>query len=188
VKQWCKQCRGFRCICQLTTTTSSALQWIILQHPTEAKHAKNTGRLLALSLGVTPYIGEEFNDNATLQQMIRDDIPQALLFVEHPLISNPTLDLSDDTAATLQRIWVVDATWRKALKMILANPFLQRLPIITVNSTTQWSVRSAPSEQHLATIEAAAALCQQFGEPAVAQTLSQNFLRWQDEISRFRPD
>lgn len=188
MKQWCKQCRGFRCICHLATKTNSALQWILLQHPSEAKHAKNTGRLLASSLGLTPIIGEDFSNDSALQALIHDGAPQALLFVKHPLINNTDIDLSIDSAKTLQRIWVIDATWRKALKMILGNPFLQELPVLTVNSTTMWSVRSAPTEQHLATIEAAAALCEQLGEQEVAQTLTQNFLRWQDEISRFRPD
>ncbi len=188
MKQWCQHCRGFRCICHLATKTSSALQWIILQHPSEAKHAKNTGRLLATSLGVTPFIEEDFSGDFALQALIFDGTPQALLFVEHSLINNRVIDRTVDPAERLQRVWIIDATWRKALKMILANPLLQELPLLTVDSTTMWSVRSAPTEQHLATIEAAAAFCRQFGEPEVAQTLTQNFLRWQDEISRFRPD
>ena len=188
MKQWCQRCQGFRCICQLATQADSALQWQILQHPTEAKHAKNTGRLLATSLGVRPVIGEDFSDHSALQSLVHDGTPQALLFVQHPLANNPIVDNTTHALNSLQRIWVIDATWRKALKMLLNSSLLQQLPILTVNSTTKWSVRSAPSEQHLATIEAAAAACQLLGEPQTGATLTRNFHNWQEELSRFRPD
>jgi len=58
------------CICRFVTPTPTACEVLILQHPLEEYYAKNSVRLLHLSLpGSCMVVGEAF-DNAMLQALM----------------------------------------------------------------------------------------------------------------------
>ena len=68
------------CICGFITPTATACELLILQHPLEAQHTKNSARLLHLSLpGSRLVIGEVFDD-AALQALMPDDKTTVLLY------------------------------------------------------------------------------------------------------------
>lgn len=55
------------CLCHLVVPTASACELLILQHPLEVHHAKNSARLLHLSVpGSRIVVGEAFNEAALL--------------------------------------------------------------------------------------------------------------------------
>ena len=169
------------CICPLVTPTAHACQVLILQHPLEEHHAKNSARLLHLSLpGSRLVVGEAFDD-AALQALMPE--------LRYTMLLYPPTDYADHAApapldamqiADLHqlRLVVLDATWRKSRKMLHLSPALQGLPRLTLDDVPQgrYAIRKAHKPGQLSTLEATcAALAQLEGDAA----------RWQPLLAAF---
>jgi DTW domain-containing protein len=169
------------CICSFITPTAAACEVLILQHPLEEHHAKNSARLLHLSLpGSCLVVGEAFDDAALRAQM-----PQPKTTV----LLYPTTELEGHAAPapldTIQpndlskvRLVVLDATWRKSRKMLHLSPALQRLPRLALDEVPagRYAIRKAHKPGQLSTLEATcAALAQLEGDAA----------RWQPLLAAF---
>lgn len=182
-RQRCENCQHplCTCLCGLVQPVLNQVELIILQHPLEAKQAKNTAQLLHLCLNNSQlYIGETFSSAFFTERQSRPSestqgpIYDLLLYPETPeeksqgIPSPPPLDnqqlqlatapnLAGNTAniSTL-RLWVLDATWRKSRKMLYLNRELQvmpRLPLQQVPASL-YSIRKAHSKNQLSTLEA----------------------------------
>ena len=169
------------CICPLATPTLHATEVLILQHPLETHHAKNTGRLLHLSLpGSRILVGEAFDVDAwsTPEPCAKTTV---LLYPAahsdgHALPA--TLDPARLADPTQVRLIVLDATWRKSRKMLHQSPALQRLPRLALTDLPppRYAIRKAHLPGQLSTLEAAcAALAQLEGNPAHWHPLLQAF-------------
>ena len=158
-----------------------ACEVLILQHPLEEHEAKNSARLLHLSLpGSRLVVGEMFDD-AALAALT----PQLLYTV---LLYPPTAHAAHVAPAPLDpaqlanpqsvRLVVLDATWRKSRKMLHLSPALQRLPRFTLAEVpaSRYAIRKAHQPGQLSTLEATcAALAQMGGDAAQFQTLLEAF-------------
>lgn len=158
------------CLCKLVTLIGNRVELLILQHPTEAKNAKNTAKLLSLSTQNSQlWIGETFA-KAELQQRLYDNAKQPLLLYpdtpdEKSLglqASSPLPDLKQYQPEQL-RLVVIDATWRKSRKMLYINQELQQLPRFALINppATIYKIRKADSENQLSTLEASCYALQQ---------------------------
>jgi DTW domain-containing protein YfiP len=115
-------------VCEFVAPVDNAVEVLLLQHPLEVDEAKGTGRLLALSLArCRVVVGERFEPGA-LEALLHDGRRSVLLYPEveasvatAPAVPAPGPDLP-------MQLVVLDATWRKSLRMLLANPALARLP------------------------------------------------------------
>jgi len=184
------------CICGFVTPTPHATDVLILQHPLEEHHAKNSARLLHLSLpGSRMVVGEAFDD-ATLLALMHEPRYTVLLYpptaFEGHAAPAPldTLQLMDLHAL---RLVVLDATWRKSRKMLHQSPALQRLPRLVLDDVPQgrYAIRKAHKPGQLSTLEATcAALAQLEGDAAGWQPLLEAFDRfvfWQQNFVPKRP-
>jgi DTW domain-containing protein YfiP len=152
------------CICQWIAPLVSSVELLILQHPLEVHNAKNSARLLHLS--VTPSVlaeGEAF-DAATLTAMLGGGgRTPVLLYPDTPgdrsLGIAPPPELAPDALAQPERLRlvIVDATWRKSRKMLYLNPLLQQLPRYTLRAMppSHYRIRKAHAPDQLSTLEAA---------------------------------
>ena len=129
---------------------------MILQHPLEVGNAKNSARLLHLSVaGSALLVGEAF-DPETLDTVLHlDGRTPVLLYPATPgeaAVPCPTLP------ASRLRLVVLDATWRKSRKMLYLNPALQRLPRLALNEAapSNYRIRKAHAPHQLSSLEAAA--------------------------------
>ena len=143
------------CICHWVRPLSSRVDLLILQHPLEVRNAKNSARLLHLCLpGSRLEVGETFPD---LQALLHADgrVP-VLLYPETPDSVPPVLE--PVPAPERLRLVVLDATWRKSLKMLYVNPELQRLPRLALHDVpaSAYRIRKAHAPHQLSTLEAAA--------------------------------
>lgn len=177
------------CICALAQPLQAATQVLILQHPLELQEAKGTARLLHLCLpGSRLEVGEAF-DPAQLQQWLYGAWPGAgapqhtlLLYPQTPEQPAALMALTGrDAPAPVQRLVLIDGTWRKSRKMLYANPLLARLPRLALTDTgpAGYRIRKAPRAGQLSTLEAAALALQQLeawpdGAPPL-QALQQSF-------------
>ncbi len=112
-----------------------AAEVLILQHPLEVDHAKNTGRLLHLSLPRSRMLtGEAFDEAGLRAAMEETPAYTVLLYPPTPEDAEaPALDAERLKDPAQVRLVVLDATWRKSRKMLLLNPLLRKLPRLSLD-------------------------------------------------------
>ncbi|WP_051933419.1 tRNA-uridine aminocarboxypropyltransferase [Massilia sp. BSC265] len=168
------------CICRWITPVQARAALLVLQHPLEVANAKNSARLLHLSVaGSVLAVGEAF-DGAELDALLHADgrVP-VLLYPDTPgAASLPAAPPCDAIAAERLRLVVLDATWRKSRKMLYLNPSLQRLPRLALRDVapSNYRIRKAHAPHQLSSLEAAAqALAQLEGGDAALRPLLEAF-------------
>lgn len=141
------------CLCALIPHLASQTRVLLLQHPSEVKHALNTARLAALGLcNAELRVGEVFED---LPELLAPAGYQAcLLFPGQGALPLP--QLVEQAVSQPLLLVVPDGTWRKARKLLHCNPLLAALPRVTLPPGLQsrYRLRKAPMPGALSTIEA----------------------------------
>ncbi|QIL79884.1 DTW domain-containing protein [Diaphorobacter sp. HDW4A] len=160
-RQLCKRCLrpASTCICGTAREVDLHTEVLILMHPDEVGHAKNTGQLLRLCLpGSRVLIGERFED-ALLQSALFDawngqPSPNRTVLLYPGEDSHPHTSHSPSIRI---RLVLIDATWRQSRQMVSAHPRLQSLPRIALQDTpaTRYAIRKAHEPHQLSTLEAA---------------------------------
>lgn len=148
----CEKCQYpiSHCLCEFLFTFKHKTKIVVLQHPTESKNKKNTVKLLKLvSNNLTILIGETF-DSEKMKAVLGTNA--ALLFPTQSDLNNSKQKSDIDTLV------VIDATWKKAKKLYLINPWLQKLPTISIQTDApkQYGIRKTVIENGYSTIEACA--------------------------------
>jgi DTW domain-containing protein len=142
-----------RCLCALIPRLSSRSRVLILQHPSELKHALNTARLAALGLcNAELRVGEVFEELPALLQL--PGYQACLLFPGEDAL--PVAHFAQAQAGLPLLLVVPDGTWRKARKLLHLNPALAELPRVVLPEGLQsrYRLRKAPMPGALSTIEA----------------------------------
>ena len=142
-----------RCLCALIPYLPSRTRVLILQHPSEVRHALNTARLAALGLSNAELlVGEVFESLATVLQ--QPGYRACLLFPGDQ--AQPLRQLAEPLAELPLLLVVPDGTWRKARKLLHLNPLLASLPRVVLPEGLQsrYRLRKAPMPGALSTIEA----------------------------------
>ena len=148
------------CICRWIAPVDSSAGLLILLHPLEVGNAKNSGRLLHLSVaGSALHVGEAFDAQVVDGLLHADGRTPVLLYPQTPEDRNlPAPPGFPDLPASSLRLVVLDATWRKSRKMLYLNPALQRLPrlALTAVAPSNYRIRKAHAPHQLSSLEAAA--------------------------------
>lgn len=156
----CPRCqRPLRaCLCQWVVPTLNRLPLLVLQHPQEATHAKGTVRLLRLCLAQCQVeVGERF-DAAALGGWLGARGSSVLLFPDAP---GATGAAGQQGPAALpqpvQRLVLLDGTWRQARRLLQANPLLQALPRCALQTPppSRYAIRRAQRPEQRSSLEAA---------------------------------
>jgi len=161
-RQLCQRCNYplATCVCDAISEIKNCVQVIVLQHPCEEKEAKNTARLLALSLQNIRIIrGETPEDFASLQDLPADTT--ALIYPHHNALAMETAP----STKSLTHLIVLDGTWKKAYKLYQMNPWLTLFPAMCFADVpvNRYAIRKAPRPDSLSTLEAvgyALSLCE----------------------------
>lgn len=125
---------------------------LVLQHPDEARHPLNTARLAVLGLqNAQLLVGENFPE---LNDMI-GSVEQALLLFPSKG-QGAIAPLTEEQTRTCALLIVPDGTWRKARRIMRANPVLDTLPRLSLpaGEPSQYRVRKASETAAVSTIEA----------------------------------
>lgn len=140
----CPRCKrpAVTCLCATLPVTPLAhrTELLILQHPTEAGNAKNTAALLTLGLEHARLLRGEVFD-ATLA-----DGRTALLYPGDADAAPP---------AGIDRLILLDGTWRQSRRLLGANPWLCALPRLSLPvRPSRYALRRAHRPGQLSTLEA----------------------------------
>ncbi len=153
----CGQCLRpqVTCVCALARPTAHRTEVLVLQHPQEQRQAKNSVTLLRLSLAQCEVaVGERF-DSASLRGLVHRPGREArLLYPDVPAAPAPSVEAP--SGAPL-RLVVIDATWRKSLRMLLEHPVLAELPRLSLDApppTCYRAIRAARRPDQVSTLEA----------------------------------
>jgi len=157
----CSRCqRPLRtCLCALVQPTAHRTDVLVLQHPHEAREAKNSVALLRLSLArCTVVVGERFEPDALRALLHPPGMAVRLLYPDVPAAAAPSATTAPELDPnTPLRLVVIDATWRKSLRMLLEHPVLAALPRLTLSNpapTRYRAIRAARHPDQLSTLEA----------------------------------
>ncbi|WP_075187875.1 tRNA-uridine aminocarboxypropyltransferase [Teredinibacter haidensis] len=178
-RPYCQQCqRPLRtCLCDLVKLVPTETEVVILQHPSEAGHAKGSARLLHLCLPNSRlYVGEVFQpDELQLQAS-----GSVLLY--------PGADNSRgaDRCEVVSQLLVLDGTWRKSRKLLYLNPWLQDLPRLALDSgQSRYRIRKPEFGHQLSTFEATLSGLSQLEGPDKFTSLGDVFTTFVDRYERF---
>ena len=154
----CDDCHFLKeqCICQWIPELSTRLKVLVLQDPKEAQHAKNTLSLLSLGLPSVECISTANQDVMRAALNHKDPAKWRLVFPSDEAVSIESIDA--DSAAQIEGLILLDATWRKAKKLYFTEPLLHAFNAVCFSQPPvgQYSIRKSPSTQSLSTLEACA--------------------------------
>jgi DTW domain-containing protein len=144
------------CLCALVQPTAHHIEVLVLQHPQEQRQAKNSVALLRLSLAhCEVVVGERFAPGALKALLHSPGRDTRLLY---PDVSAAPAPAAPATAAgTPLRLVVIDATWRKSLRMLLEHPVLAAMPRLSLEApapTRYRAIRAARRVDQVSTLEA----------------------------------
>ncbi len=144
------------CLCALARPTPHHTEVLVLQHPQEQRQAKNSVALLRLSLAhCDVVVGERFAPDTLLALLHRPGRHTCLLYPDVPPAPAPSAP--GTTTATPRRLVVLDATWRKSLRMLHEHPALAALPRLSLDTpapTHYRAIRAARRPDQVSTLEA----------------------------------
>jgi len=144
------------CLCALARPTAHRTEVLVLQHPQELRQAKNSVALLRLSLAhCEVVVGERFAPRALQAMLQRPGTDTRLLYPDVPAAPAPAAPAL--AAGVPLRLVVLDATWRKSLRMLLEHPALAALPrlsLVAPAPTHYRAIRTARRADQVSTLEA----------------------------------
>lgn len=148
------------CWCQTIQPMETKTRFVFLMSPKEFKQEKGgTGRLTHLCLPNSRLrMGENFDQDEEVQALIQD--PQNFPVLLYPGVTARNLSKGDLTPADLGGrrlvVFLIDATWGGARKLLRLSPSLQRLPrvMFTPSAPSRYVVKQQPQEGCLSTLEA----------------------------------
>lgn len=148
------------CWCPTLQPMATRTRLVFLMSPKEFKTEKGgTGRLTHLCLPNSElHMGENFDRNETVQELIAD--PKNFCMLLYPGVTARNLSKGDFTPAELGArrlvVFLIDATWGGARKLLRLSPSLQRLPRImfTPSAPSRYIIKQQPQEGCLSTLEA----------------------------------
>lgn len=154
----CPRCErpSSTCLCAtLPAPLAHRTELLILQHPAEAGHAKNTAAFLTLGLRCARLLRGEAFDAALGGPGV------ALLYPAEARAAGA------GPAAGVERLILLDGSWRQSRRLLAANPWLAALPRLGLPELpSRYTLRRAHRPGQLSTLEAGLhALALLEGEP-----------------------
>lgn len=148
------------CWCASLEPMPTRTRFVLLMHPKEWKREKAaTGRLTHLCLADSEvHMALACDAHPAVQAILRD--PASFPVLLYPGEGARNLSRGELAAADLGGrrlvVFVLDATWGRARKMLTLSPGLQRLPrvVFTASAPSRYVIKRQPQEGCLSTLEA----------------------------------
>ncbi|SBT18053.1 DTW domain protein [Marinomonas gallaica] len=145
-----------QCVCHLIVSLEGDMTVWVIQDKHEAKHAKNTARLLALCYLKTVIVSfEDAEEMSNFFQSVDAD-NSLLLYPSGCSEGLETIEQSDK--AKVKHLILLDGTWPKAKRMMLLESMLLRYRQVhfLTPPVSKYDIRKSPNNLALSTFEAAA--------------------------------
>ncbi|MBV8037396.1 tRNA-uridine aminocarboxypropyltransferase [Roseateles sp.] len=140
----CPRCErpAATCLCAtLPAPLAHRTELLILQHPAEAGHAKNTTAFLTLGL--------------RRARLLRGEVFDAALAGPGTALLYPGEAGGTGAPAGIARLILLDGSWRQSRRLLAANPWLAALPRLGLPELpSRYAIRRAHRPGQLSTCEA----------------------------------
>lgn len=158
MRAYCEQCHYpiNTCVCKHIKNISVPLNVIIIQHPKEATHAKNTARLVTMCI---PSACVVLSDNADAMHTLAQSSCKQTTALIYPSENSTALeDLPRTQKQHYRTLILIDGSWKQAFGIVKRSPWLQTLPSYHFSNATpsQYAIRHTSLPNALSTLEAAA--------------------------------
>jgi DTW domain-containing protein YfiP len=156
-RQYCYTCMRALCLCSKLNTIHNQMHVIILQDPNERGNAKNTARLLHLSLANSELIvANNFsNELRKIKSLDKYLLIFPDLYAKEDKVTKVELKELKEISHNYKGLILIDGTWKKAKKIYFTHPLLQGLDHLTLKGlSNHYSIRVSPQENYLSTFEA----------------------------------
>jgi len=148
------------CWCSSLRPMETRTRFVFLMSPKEFKEEKaGTGRLTHLCLPNSElHMGKGFEQDEAVQELLAD--PGNYCVLLYPGVTARNLTTGEFARAELADrrlvVFLLDATWGGARKLLRLSPSLQKLPRIMFTPTTpsRYIIKQQPQEGCLSTLEA----------------------------------
>ncbi|WP_299140431.1 tRNA-uridine aminocarboxypropyltransferase [uncultured Vibrio sp.] len=175
-QQACSGC-GFthQCICHRIPSTESQTHIVLLTHENELLRDTNTGKLLQQSLEqCESFVWQRKMPPAELITLLEDETRQPfLLFPSDDSVEcqQAVLDKANDQKPLFI---ILDGTWQEAKKMLNKSPWLQSIPQVHLDITSEssYTLRRNQDSGHLCTCEVGVELLKALGEEEPARSIN----------------
>lgn len=169
------------CICGWQPSLATPVGICLVMHPLEPLKPTNTGRLIADCLPAThAFVWSRTETDPQLVQLLGD--PQWQPYIVFPgEYAQPgqrvVRKLTDQATGKRPLLVILDATWTQARKMFRKSPCLANLPVLSLRTEqlSRYRLRRSCREEHLCTVEVAAACLALAGDENDAQLLGDYF-------------
>ena len=165
----CHRCRRPRvtCLCPYITPLATRTRFVLLTHPMESRKEKNgTGRVAHLSLSNSEIVvGVDFSDDPRVNGLIDDPRHDCrLLYPGHAALNLTRRDYRPGPGKQ-PVLFLIDATWPCAKKVMRQSDNLRRLPRVSFDSTrpSEFLIKHQPDPMCLSTVETLQRVLELFG-------------------------
>ncbi|MGL5379443.1 tRNA-uridine aminocarboxypropyltransferase [Clostridium sp.] len=171
----------FNCICNDINKVKGKIKFIILSTEKEIKRPSNTARLLKLINNNTEIIKwERTSMSKDLEEYLNNDKYKSYLVfpalneedIKRVINTDDLIEENKEIIAIL-----IDGTWQETKKIIRKSPYLNKLPLISLNieESSSFDIRRGVKEGTLCTIEAAMEVMKLIGETKEAEIIKEDF-------------
>ncbi|WP_220266356.1 tRNA-uridine aminocarboxypropyltransferase [Enterobacter sp. Colony194] len=180
-----------QCLCETLQPAIARSRFCLVMFDTEPMKPSNTGRLIA---DVLP-------DTAAFQWS-RTEPPQAMIELVNDPAYQPMVVFPASYADPQREVLsappssgkpplfiMLDGTWTEARKMFRKSPYLDALPVISVDlsKTSAYRLREAHGDGQYCTAEVAIALLELAGDTPAAQGLADHFTLFRERYLAGKP-
>ncbi|RUR88508.1 tRNA-uridine aminocarboxypropyltransferase [Pectobacterium versatile] len=180
----CQQCLlpATNCLCHTIQAQESRSRVCLIMFDTEPLKPSNTGRLIADILPETQAFrwSRTEPDPELLATLQNPDVQPYLVFLADAAEEGRQVFQQLPAAEKPALFVLLDGTWPEARKMFRKSPYLDNLPILSLNveALSRYQLREASNAGQHCTAEIAIALLAQAGDIVAADALSQHFDRF----------
>ena len=179
------------CLCSHISPQPATSRFCLVMFDTEPLKPSNTGRLIADVLPETQaFMWSRTDVDPALLAAIADPTRQAYVVFPGSFVQPPREVFTSLPPEGKPPLFIMlDGTWNEARKMFRKSPWLDALPVMSLNVTapSRYTLREAHGEGQHCTAEVAAALLEQAGDLAAAQALQQHFDRFRHAYLAGKP-
>lgn len=146
------------CYCKDITPIESGVKFVFLMHPREAKKQRTgTGRLASLSLIDSEIIIDtSFDKNSRTQELISNpSFYPMVLYPGNDAHTTESFNFKENLNGRTLLIFLIDATWVEARKMMFRSHSIRHLPRISFSREyrSMFTIKTQPENHCLSTIE-----------------------------------
>ena len=169
------------CLCSTITPAQAKSRFCLLMFDTEPMKPSNTGRLIADILPDTvAFQWSRTEPSQDLLDLVQNPDYQPMVVFPASYADEQREVIFTPPAGKPPLFIMLDGTWPEARKMFRKSPYLDNLPVISVDLSrlSAYRLREAQAEGQYCTAEVAIALLDMTGDTRAATGLGEHFTRF----------